>query len=175
MAGFGKPKPTDADKLVERMVHHCQKRNPEALDRLLDSVHVGRAPRESEHLSYVLTHGTLAQIESDIETLSWFCGYMCDEINTREDGNQPLPVTQLAKKLIEAGMEPFEDFVPYPGRRLVIINDEKAETLPEELRTELREMFDLRKASGEELYQMNEAIAQELMVTEPEGDDRSKS
>jgi len=158
MVGFGKPKQTEADKLVERMVHHCQKRNPEALDlfeipargRLLDSVHVGRAPRESEQLSYVLTHGTLAQIESDIDTLSWFCGYMCDEINTREDGNQPLPITQLAKKLIEAGMEPFEDFVPYPSRRLVIINDEKAETLPEDLRTELRETFDLRKTSGEE-------------------------
>jgi hypothetical protein len=170
MAGFGKPKQTEADKLIERMVHHCRKRNPEALDRLLDSVHVGHTRQESERLSYVLTHGTLAQIESDIETLSWFCGYMCDEINTREESDRPLPITQLAKKLIEAGMKPFEDFVPYPGRRLVIINDEKAKTLPEELQAELKERFGLRETSDEELDQMNEAIREELMVTEDGGE-----
>jgi hypothetical protein len=173
MAGFGKPKQTEADKLVERMVHHCRKRNPEALDRLLDSVHVGHTRQESERLSYLLTHGTIAQIESDLDTLSWFCGYMCDEINTREESDQPLPITQLAKKLIQAGMEPFEDFVPYPGRRLVIINDEKAKMLPEELQAELKERFDLREASNEELYQINEAIRQELTVTEPEGEPTS--
>jgi hypothetical protein len=92
---------------------------------------------------------------------------MCDEITTREESDRPLPITQLAKKLIEAGMEPFEDFVPCPNRRLVIINDEKAETLPAELQAELKERFDLREASDEELDQMNEAIRQELTVTEP--------
>jgi hypothetical protein len=59
MAGFGKPKPTEADKLVERMVHHCRKRNPKALDRLLDSVHVGHTRQERKRLSYLLTYGTL--------------------------------------------------------------------------------------------------------------------
>ncbi|PSB14753.1 hypothetical protein C7B65_25890 [Phormidesmis priestleyi ULC007] len=171
MVGFGKPKQDDDQKLIDRMVRHCWNRNPKALDRLLDSLHVGHPPRESERLSYVLTQGTLDQIQSDLDTLSWFCGYMCDEINTREDGNQPLPITQLAKKLIEAGMQPFEDFVPYPGRRLVIINDEKAKSLPETLQAELEERFELRKTSSEELQQINEAIREELRVTESSNDE----
>jgi len=167
MAGFGKSKQTEESKLIERMVRYCQKRNPEALDRLLDSVHVGHTAHDSERLSYVLTHGTIKQIQSDINTLSWFCGYMASEINRSEDNQGALPITKLARKLIELGMQPFEDFVPYPGRRLVIINDEKAKTLPDDLQAELRASFDLRETSGEEFNQINEAVRQELIVTEP--------
>ena len=166
MVGFGKPKQAEDKKLIDQMVRYCWNRNLEALDRLLDSVHANHPPHESERLSYVLTHGTLDQIQFDIDTLSWFCGYLCDEINICEDGNQHLPITQLAKKLIEAGMQPFEDFVPYPGRRLVIVNDEKAKSLPEALQTELETGFDLMKTSSEELQQINEAIREELSVTE---------
>lgn len=171
MTGFGKPKQTEESKLIERMVHYCQKRNPEALDRLLDSVHMGHTAQESERLSYSLTHGTVTQIQSDIDTLSWFCGYMASEINRSEDNDRSLPVTGLAKKLIQAGMQPFEDFAPYPGRRLVIINDEKVKTLPEALQTELRASFDLTETSGEEFDQINEAIRQELIVTKHEEDE----
>jgi hypothetical protein len=70
MTGFGKPKPTQADKLVERMVHHCRKRNPEALDRLLDSVHVGHTRQESERLSYWLNRQPIS-IRSLREYLIW--------------------------------------------------------------------------------------------------------
>lgn len=172
MAGFGTPKPTEESKLTERMARYCQKRNPEALDRLLDSIHVGHSAHDSERLSYVLTHGTIEQIQTDIDTLSWFCGYMASEINRSDDNEGELPITKLARKLIEAGMQPFEDFAPYPGRRLVIINDEKAKTLPDDLQTELRASFDLRETSGEEFNQINEAIRQELIVAE-HGDGQS--
>lgn len=55
MAGFGKTKQTEERKLTERIVHHCRERNLKALDRLLDSVHVGHTVQESEGCSYVLT------------------------------------------------------------------------------------------------------------------------
>ncbi|KAM3091001.1 hypothetical protein ACKFKF_33945 [Phormidesmis sp. 146-12] len=41
-------------------------------------------------------------------------------MDTCEQSDRPLPITQLAKKLIQAGMEPFEDFVPCLDRCLVI-------------------------------------------------------
>lgn len=141
MAGFGKPKQTQEEKLIERMVRHCQKRNPEALDRLLDSVHLDHTPQEIERLSYQLTQGTVAQIQSDIDTLSWFCGYMASEVNSSEDNARHLPIAELSKKLILAGMHPFQDFAPYPDRRLVVIDIQKAEALPRDLQDELKAAF----------------------------------
>ena len=175
MTGLGTPRQTEESKLLERMVRYCQKRNPEALDHLLNSVHVGHTAHNSERLSYVLTHGVIEQVQSDLDTLSWFCRYMASEINRSEDNYGALPVTKLARKLIEAGMQPFEDFAPYLGRRLVVINDEKVKTLPDALQAELKASFDLTETSGEEFSQINEAIRQELIVTEPRDESRRKS
>lgn len=38
--GFGQPRPTKTDKLVEQAVRYCQKRNPEALDQIFDNLSV---------------------------------------------------------------------------------------------------------------------------------------
>ena len=39
--------------------------------------------------------------------------------------------------------------------------------MPDDLQAELRASFDLRETSGEEFNQINEAVRQELIVTEP--------
>jgi hypothetical protein len=38
--GFGQPQPTKIDKLIESAVRYCQKRNPEALDKIFDNLPV---------------------------------------------------------------------------------------------------------------------------------------
>jgi hypothetical protein len=150
---------------VDRVVRYCQKRSPEALDRVFDALNAGCTMTESERRSEQVIAGTLAQIEADLDTLAWFCGYMAGEINRREDNQREhLPLTNLSKQLTECGFQPFLDFVPYPGQRIVILNIEKFERLSPELQAELDAKFDLFEKSGEELQQVNEALIQELII-----------
>jgi hypothetical protein len=150
---------------VGRVVRYCQKRSPEALDRVFDALNAGCTMTESEQRSEQVIVGTLARIEADLDTLAWFCGYMAGEINRREDNHREhLPLTYLSKQLTECGFQPFLDFVPYPGRRIVILNIAKFEGLSPELQAELAAKFDLVQRSGEELQQVNEALIQELIV-----------
>jgi hypothetical protein len=158
--------PTEMNQLwVERVVRYCQKRSPEALDRVFDALNAGCTMTESEQRSEQVITGTLAQIAADLDTLAWFCGYMTGEINRREDNQREhLPLTNLSKQLAECGFQPFLDFVPYPGQRLVILSVEKVAALPPELQIELEAKFNLMEKSGEELQQVNEALIQELIV-----------
>jgi hypothetical protein len=150
---------------VERVVRYCQKRSPEALDRVFDAMTKGCTLTEGEWRSEQVITGTLAQISADLDTLAWFCGYMAGEINRREDNQREhLPLTHLSKQLVEWGFQPFLDFVPYPGQRIVILSVEKVTALPPELQDELAAQFDLIEKSGEELRQVNEALVQEFAV-----------
>lgn len=62
-------------------------------------------------------------------------------------------------------MEPFSDFMPYPGCRIVILNADKFEALPAEIRNTVQQAFDVMENSNEHLQQVNDALLQELVVT----------
>ncbi|MFN6486630.1 MULTISPECIES: hypothetical protein [unclassified Nostoc] len=51
---------------------YCQQRQPEALDQIFDNLPV--------KLNQQVVTGILAALQKDIDTLSWFCGYMASEI-----------------------------------------------------------------------------------------------
>jgi hypothetical protein len=147
------------DELIQCIVRYCQKQSPEALDRIFDAL-----PKQDETLSQRIVNGTVAQLQSDLDTLSWFCGYMASEINRREDSDRAyLPITELSKKLITAGPQPFLDFIPYIGQRLVILDPKQLEALPVEIRDEIKATFDLREKTGQQFTQMNEALKEELL------------
>ena len=64
------------------------------------------------------------------------------------------------------GMEPFTDFMPYPGCRIVILNSEKFESLPESVQAVVQQAFDIKESTGEEAQRINDALLQELVVQE---------
>ncbi|MHC5762602.1 hypothetical protein [Nostoc sp.] len=157
--GFGQSQPTKIDKLVEDAVRYCHKRHPEALDSIFDNLPV--------NLNKQVVTGIVAAFQKDIDSLSWFCGYMASEINRTEDNQKPHhPITKLSKTLITLGMEPFTDFMPYPGCRIVILNSEKFESLPQEVQAIVQQAFDIRESSPEEAQRVNNALMQELTVTQ---------
>ena len=165
--GFGQPQPTKIDKLVEQIVRYCQKRNPEALDRIFDSLPVGLTVEEHKRLSEQVLDSVVSTLQEDIDTLSWFCGYIASEINCSEDNHLPFhPITALVKFLIQVGMQPFEDFMPYPGCRLVIINDHKFQALPEPIKAKLQVAFNMMQNSPQQFQQMNETMLEEMVVIE---------
>ncbi len=156
--GFGQPQPTKTDKLVEQAVRYCHKRNPEALDQIFDNLSV--------NLNKQVVAGCLAAFCDDIDTRSWLCGYFAGEINRAEDNHKPChPIIELSRTLIEAGVEPFSDFMPYPGCRIVILNADKFEALPAEIRNTVQQAFDVMENSNEHLQRFNDALLQELVVT----------
>ncbi|MFN6486631.1 MULTISPECIES: hypothetical protein [unclassified Nostoc] len=75
-----------------------------------------------------------------------------------------LPTPNGSKTLITSGMEPFTDFMPYPGCRIVILNNEKFEALPPKVQAAVKEAFDVVETSGEEAQRRNEALLRELEV-----------
>ena len=157
--GFGQSQPTKIDKLIESAVRYCHKRHPEALDSIFDYLHV--------NLNQGVVTGILAALQKDIDTLSWFCGYMASEINRSEDNQKPHhPIAELSKTLITSGMEPFTDFMPYPGCRIVILNSEKFESLPESVQAVVQQAFDIKESTGKETQRINDALLQELVVQE---------
>ncbi|MFB2772261.1 hypothetical protein ACE1AT_23680 [Pelatocladus sp. BLCC-F211] len=154
--GFGQPQPTKTDKLIESVVHYCHKRHPEALDQIFDN-----SPVE---LNKKLLAGTVAALSGDMDTLAWFCGYMASAINRSEDNQKPHPITLLSKLLIKHQMQPFSDFMPYPGCRLVILNTEKFEALPHSLQAVVQSYFDVMENSPEQMRRVNDALLEELVV-----------
>ena len=146
------------DRLIDRIVRYCHKRDPEALDRIFDSL-----PQNDEHLSQQIITATVAQLGIDLDTLSWFCGYMASEINRSEDCDRAhLPLIALSAKLITLDVQPFVDFVPYPGRRIIILDVERFAALPAPIQAEIKAAFALLERSGEQVQQVNEALRQEL-------------
>ena len=154
--GFGKSQPTQIDKLVAFAVNHCHEQNPEGLDQIFDNL--------SAELNKQVLVGTVAALHGDTDSLSWFCGYFAGAINRSEDNDKPHFTVLLSKLLIKHGMEAFADFAPYPGRRLVIINTDKFETLPDKVQILVRDSFDVNAMSGEEVKRVNDALLEELVV-----------
>jgi BarA-like signal transduction histidine kinase len=156
---------TKVEQIVDRIVRLCQKRSPEALDKIFDTMHVGLTQTEAENLSMQVTQLTTAALRADSDTLAWWCGYMASEINSSADNNrQNLRITMLSRTLIDVGLMPFQDFVPYPGRRLILVDSARFATLPPSLQQAMHDLFDMDEKTGEEVDQINEAIRQELVV-----------
>lgn len=110
---------------------------------------------------------TLAILDDDIETKSWLCGYFSSEINCTQDNDKLRhPIILLSKLLIKSGMEPFTDFMPYPGCRIMIINFKKFESLPPKVQAIVKESFDISENNPKEAEQINNALLEELMVTQ---------
>ncbi|NJO61705.1 MAG: hypothetical protein HC836_26700 [Richelia sp. RM2_1_2] len=143
--------------LVERVVRYSQKRQPEALDQIFDN--------PNPHLNNEVVAGALAILDAD--TKSWLCGYFASEINCTSDNDKPHhPIVLLSKLLIKSGMEPFSDFMPYPGCRIMIINYEKFEALPPKVQALVQQSFDVTESNREETRQVNDALLKELMVAQ---------
>jgi len=144
------------DRLADLTIRHCQQRNPQALDRIFNH----QSPAHNQDL--------LAQVipvlYSDLDTISWLCGYLASEINQIEDNNKPHPICELSRLLISVGMKLFEDFVPYPGRRIIIANTEKFEALPQDIQDRVYQLFDIHETSSEETQLINDAMLQELIL-----------
>lgn len=147
-----------ADKFIDRVVQLCHKKNPEALDLIFDNPAI-QAPETSEQVF----SGCVALLQAEPDVLAWWCGYMCSEINRSEDNQREhLPMTTLARKLIDAGLLPYRDFMPYPGQRLILLDGDLFKTLPLQLQAEMQAAFNLERPTDEEFRQNNEAIRQEL-------------
>ena len=163
---------SNIEQVVDRIVRLCHKRSPEALDRIFDTMYTGLTENQAENLSRQVTYLTAAALKPDPETLAWWCGYMASEINYSADNDrQDLRITTLARKLIDNRLMPFQHFLPYPGRRLILLDANLLSTLPTELQKAMRDTFDLDERSSEEVYQINEAIRQEIAVYETKESD----
>jgi hypothetical protein len=112
--GFG-VKPPKKDKLVKQVVRHCRNRCPEKLDKIFDALQVGRTQAEHQRIAYKLLTLSIAALNDDIESASWFCAYFAVEINHVLDNEKHGPIEKLSQILIKSQMQPFVDFVPYPG------------------------------------------------------------
>ncbi|MBD2295143.1 hypothetical protein H6G06_17055 [Anabaena sphaerica FACHB-251] len=150
--GFGKPSKSKLDILAESAIHYCQQRSPEKLDSIFDY--------ESPEFNHKICSKVIAAL--DIDTLSWFCSYLASEINYTEDNNKPHPIGELSGFLISLGFELFEDFTPYPGRRLVIANTEKFQSLPQEIQDKVNQFFIVKPTPSEESQEINDAILEKL-------------
>ncbi|QIR41789.1 hypothetical protein HCG51_34330 (plasmid) [Tolypothrix sp. PCC 7910] len=155
--GFGQSQPTKIDNLVESAVRYCQKRNPEALDKIFDNLPV--------KLNKQVLDGTVAALQKDIDSLSWLCGYFASEINSTSDNDKPYhPITLLSKLLMKSGMQPFVDFIPNIGCRISILNTDKFAALPPRVQAAVKAGFEAVETSGEEAQRINEALLQEFEV-----------
>jgi hypothetical protein len=85
-------------------------------------------------------------------------------INRTEDNNKPHSIVLLSKLLIKSGMQPFEDFAPYPGCRIMIVNTDKFAALPEKVQVLVQFVFDVVERTSEEAQRINNALMEELMV-----------
>ena len=135
---------SQAKPFIDRIVQLCCSKYPEALDLIFDDPKV-----QDPQLSEQILSGCVDALQSQPAVLAWWCGYMCSEINRSEDNTRiPLPMTALAHKLIESGLLPYRDFMPYQGQRLIILNHNLFEALPSQLQSEIQAAFDLQHPTG---------------------------
>ncbi len=163
--GFGAKPPSKTDKLANMVVHYCQQRCPEKLDEIFDALPLKRTQVEHQRIAEKLLELSIAALNDDIESTCWFCGYFAGEINRVEDNEKHGPIENLSQVLIKSGMQPFVDFVPYPGRRIIIANIEKFKTLPVDVQQAVQQFYQVSETSSEEAQLINDAILSELMVT----------
>ncbi|RUS93982.1 hypothetical protein DSM106972_094530 [Dulcicalothrix desertica PCC 7102] len=155
--GFGKTQPTKIDKLIGQAVEYSRRREPEALDKIFDNLPV--------EMNNKVLKGTLRELNKDIDTLSWLCGYFASEINSSDDNDKPRqPIILLSKLLMKYRLAPFIDFMPYTGCRITIINYEKFEALPAKVQQAINGAFEVLERSTEEAQQINDALLAEMLV-----------
>lgn len=160
--GFSQQNNFELNKLVERSVRYCQKRSPEELDYLFDSI-LAFSPAKQKQVSNSLIEGIGEALKSDIETTIWFCSYLASEINTSNDTNKPyLPIANLCKVLIESGLIVFKDFVPATGCRIIITNNQKFLSLPKETQEYIQTYYESVEKLGKQFTVELNAILQEL-------------
>ncbi|MTJ14675.1 hypothetical protein FJR11_19260 [Anabaena sp. UHCC 0187] len=152
--GFGNPGKSKLDILAESAIKYCEERSPEKLDSIFDY--------QSPEINHQICAKLIAVL--DIDTIAWFCGYLASEINCTQDNQKSHPIGELSGLLISCGMELFEDFSPYPGRRLIIGNAEKFQSLPQEIQDNVNQFFKVQEKSSEETQQIHNAILQELQT-----------
>jgi hypothetical protein len=150
--GFNSPGKSKLDILAESAISYCQQRSPEKLDTIFDY--------QSPKINHQICDKVIGIL--DIDTISWFCGYLASEINCTQDNNKPHPIGELSGFLISMGFKLFEDFTPYPGCRLVIANTEKFQSLHQETQDKINQFFEIQSKSSEEAQQINNAIIQKL-------------
>ncbi|MEA5578679.1 hypothetical protein [Anabaena sp. UHCC 0451] len=83
--GFGKSQRTKLDILSESAIRYCQQKYPEALDNIFDN--------NSLEFNHQLCDRVILAL--DIDTIAWFCAYLCSEINVSADNNKPYPIGKL--------------------------------------------------------------------------------
>jgi hypothetical protein len=155
--GFGPHQPTKTDKLVEQAVRYATKRNPESLDRIFDNLPI--------KLNEQVLFGAVGALAKDIDTLAWLCGYFSGEINRTSDNDKPYhPIILLSKLLMKYGMKPFADFTPTTGCRITILDTDKFEALPPNVREVVEAGFDAREMSDEDFKRINDALLAEMVV-----------
>ncbi|KAF3884082.1 hypothetical protein AB0758_33035 [Tolypothrix bouteillei VB521301_2] len=116
-------------------------------------------------LNKQVLYATVAALEQDIDSVSWLCGYLASEINDVSDNDKShKPISLLSKLLLKSGMVLFEDFMPYTGCRISIINQEKFESLPPTVRAAVEKSFEVMETSSEEVQKMSEALLREMEV-----------
>jgi len=147
------------DHLVQLAISYCQQRFPEGLNTIFDNQPPG--------INQQILIQVCLLLKDDINTSAWFCGYMSSEINCTEDNHKEShPITELSYLLISIGMEPFNDFTPYLGCRLIINNIEKFYALPVEIKNKVYDLFNLKEISNQGVQEMNNALIQEWIVSQ---------
>lgn len=155
--GFGQSQPTKLDKLIQQAADSCRRREPEALDKIFDNLPV--------EMNNKVLKGTLRELNKDIDSLSWLCGYFASEINSSDDNNKPRqPIILLSKLLMKYNLAPFIDFMPYTGCRIHIIDTDKFDALPVKVRKTINGAFEVLERSTEEAQQINDALLAEILV-----------
>lgn len=135
----------------------ARRREPEALDKIFDNLPV--------EMNNKVLKGTLRELNKDIDTISWLCGYFASEINSSSDNDKPRqPIILLSKLLIKYGLAPFTGFLPYSGCRITIVNTEKFEALPPKVIDAINGAFEVLERSTEEAQQINDALLAEMLV-----------
>jgi hypothetical protein len=138
--GFGVKPPKKDDKLAQQLVRHCQQRCPEKLDRIFDALAMERTKAEHQDITYILINTAIVELKGDIESICWFCGYFARGIDRVENKEKHSFIEKLSQTLIESGMQPFSDFVPYPGWCIIIVNTKKFKTLPVDVQQAVQQL-----------------------------------
>jgi hypothetical protein len=154
--GFGVKLLKKDDKLVKQAVSHCKQRCPNKLDKIFDALIVGRTKAEHQDAAYILINALVAALNNDIESTCWFCGYFARELNRVEDKEKHGRIEKLSQTLIESGMQPFSDFVPFPGWHIIIVNTKKFKTLPVDIQQAVQH-YQASKNRVEEAQVINDA------------------
>lgn len=109
--------------------------------------------------------GVLKGLKDDADSIGWLCGYMASEINTQTDNHrQDLLITTISQLLVKAGWQPFTDFVPLPGNRLLVCDQNLVKFLPPKIRAVLENFASISARGREEVGKIIDALKSEWLL-----------